>query len=200
MGVLTMGCSNKKLIAQKDQNIASLQEEVESLENQLATQRQMNEDLEQMLSEYKKKEQVWMEEKEGMMQITLDGSATFATASAELSTEGKRIIDSIWQVLERYPDRMILIEGHADSRPIAPSYQYKFKSNWELSSARAHSVLHYVREKYGTDPSKIMAVGCGEHQPIADNMTEKGMATNRRVVITVAPKASRTKKVKGPEA
>jgi chemotaxis protein MotB len=115
---------------------------------------------------------------------------TFRTASDELTREGKDIIDQIWGVIERYPDREILIEGHTDSRPIAPSWRDHFRTNWELSSARAHSVLHYVRGKYNVDPARIGAVGYGEHRPIASNDTADGRKINRRVVITVGPRTS----------
>jgi chemotaxis protein MotB len=198
--LLTMGCSNKKLIAQKDQHIASLQDEISSLESQLATQRQMNDDLSAMLSDYQEKETVWLEEKDGMTQITLDGSATFPTASAKLSTEGKDIIDLIWKVLDDYPDRSILIEGHTDNRPLNPSMYETYRSNWELSSARAHEVLHYIRKNFGTPPERIMAVGCGEFQPIADNATEMGMEKNRRVVITIGAKMKKVQVINQPES
>jgi chemotaxis protein MotB len=199
-GLLAMGCSNKKLIAQKDQDIASLQDEVKSLESQLATQRQMNDDLSAMLSDYKDKENVWLEEKKDLTQITLDGSATFASASAELTTEGKDILDLIWKVLDQYRDRYILIEGHADDQPLKPSMREIYKSNWELSSARALAVLHYVVAKYGTPPDRIKAVGCGEFQPIADNGTEMGRAMNRRVVITIGTTMKKTPVINRPES
>ena len=198
--LLTMGCSNKKLIAQKDQHIASLQGEISSLESQLATQRQMNDDLSNMLSEYQQKEKVWLEEKDGLTQITLDGSATFPTASAKLSAEGKDIIDLIWKVLDDYPGRSILIEGHTDNRQLNPSMYEIYRSNWELSSARAHSVLHYIRKQFGTPPEQIMAVGCGEFQPIADNATEMGMEKNRRVVITIGTKMKKIQVINRPES
>ena len=199
LGVLSMSCSKAKLIAQKDQQIAALQGEVGELQGQLDSQLQLNEDLEKALADYNEKEQVWMREKEGLMQITLDGAATFESARAELSPEAKDIVDRIWEVLRQYPDRTIMIEGHADDRQIARSYQYKYKSNWELSSARAHAVLHYIQKKYGTAPERIVAVGCGEYRPVSDNATEAGRTKNRRVVITVGPKMSKSKEMNKPE-
>lgn len=183
--VIVAGCSQGKLIAQKDQQIATLQNDIADLEGEVETQRQLNEDLEKALADFQDKEQVWMKEKEGMMEIVMDGSVVYSSGSAKLTSEGKDIIDKIWEVLSRYPDREILIEGHTDNVQIAERFQHRFKSNWELSSARAHSVLHYVREKYGINPERIAAVGYGEYRPIADNSTEAGRAQNRRVVITV---------------
>jgi chemotaxis protein MotB len=190
LAVLATGCSNKKLIAQKDSEIAAMQEEIDELQGQLRTQEQLNADLERALANLREKEQVWIEEKKDLTHITLDGSVTFPTASAELTADGRDIIEAIWRVLVNYPDRDILIEGHTDNRPIAPSYRHKYKSNWELSSERAHTILHYVLDKFGGDPEKLGAVGYGEHRPIADNSTKEGMAANRRVVITIGSKSA----------
>jgi chemotaxis protein MotB len=92
-------------------------------------------------------------------------------------------------VVSNYPDREVLIEGHTDDVPIAEKWQYRFKSNWELSSARAHAVLHYVIKTYGLDPGRVAAVGYGEYRPLVTNDTPEGRATNRRVVITVGPRS-----------
>jgi chemotaxis protein MotB len=192
LAAVAMGCSNAKLVAEKDQQIASLQEDISALEADLATQRQMNEELEQKLSGFKEKEKVWIEEKDGLTHITIDGEVTFNTGSTRIKPTGKDILDKIWDVVGQYPDRNILIEGHTDNVPIAERFQYRYKSNWELSSARAHQVLHYVRSQFGVDPKRIAAVGYGEYRPIADNDTEEGRARNRRVVITIGGQLSRT--------
>lgn len=190
------GCSDKEALQQKDATIASLQDEVDrlsgDLEGERARTQQLQSDLDKALSDLRTKESVWMQEKEGLMQITLSGEVTFSSGSTRLTAQGKEILDKIWQVLQNYPERTVLIEGHTDNVPIAPQWQYRFRSNWELSSARAHSVLHYVRDKYNLDPNRIGAVGYGEYRPIASNDTEQGRTMNRRVVITVGPSQTMT--------
>jgi chemotaxis protein MotB len=133
---------------------------------------------------------VWLEEKDGLTFITLDGGATFGTAQADLTNDGTELIDRVWTVLQNYPDRRVLVEGHTDSRPIAPGFRWKYASNWELSSARAHAVLHYLESKYAIEPNRLAAVGYGENDPVADNGSAEGRAQNRRVVITVGSKSS----------
>jgi len=182
------GCSKKALIAQKDAEIADLQSRNHSLEGELEEQKKMTDDLNTQLADLTQQQKVLVEEKDGLTQITLDGAAAFHSADATLTHDGKEAVDRIWSVLENYPDRRILIEGHTDNRRIGENAKQYFPSNWELSSARAHSVLHYVENKYAPEPDRLAAVGYGEFSPIADNDTREGRAQNRRVVITVGSK------------
>jgi chemotaxis protein MotB len=191
VGLMVTGCSNKKLIEQKDAQIVALQDEIDKLEGQVKAETDRNEqlrsDLEKALSDMRKKEQVWINEKENLTQVTLDGEVTFASGSTRITSEGKEILNRVFEVVEQYPDRAVMIEGHTDNVPIAERWQYRFRSNWELSSARANSVRRYVLSSFNIGPQRIGAVGYGEYRPIATNDTEEGRAANRRVVITIAP-------------
>jgi flagellar motor protein MotB len=179
------GCSKKELIAQKDAEIADLQGDKAALEAEVAEQKRMTEDLNRQLGDLQEEKRVLLVEKDNLTFITLDGAATFPTASSELSDEGKEILDRIWDVVQQYPDRSILIEGHADNRPISPSYQWKYPSNWELSSARAHAVLHYLVDSHSAEPRRLAAVGYGENNPLTEDSSSEGLSQNRRVVITI---------------
>jgi len=183
------GCSNnKELLAQKDAQIADLQARTTTLQGQLDEQKRLTDDLNTKLADLQAQQRVLVEERDGLTQITLNGAATFSSANADLTREGREAIDQVWSVLQNYPDRRILVEGHADNRPIRPTFRHVYASNWELSSARALSVLHYVEHKYGPEPDRLAAVGYGEYLPVADNTTASGRALNRRVVITVGSK------------
>ena len=190
------GCSNKKLMEQKDAQIGDLQSEITRLNEQLSNtqndleqQRKMNAQLKGSLSDLEAQKKLWMEEKNGLTHITLDGAATFGTAQAWLTTDAKSTLDRIWGVLKDYPDRRILIEGHTDNRTLSASYRDKFATNWELSTARAQSVLHYLTAKHKVDYARFAVVGYGPSTPIADNGTAAGRAQNRRVVITIGSSA-----------
>lgn len=188
VAVLAAAGCNKGLIKEQKAQIADLESKNHALEGELEEQKKMTDDLNTQLADLQTQQKVLIEEKDGLTQITLDGSASFHSADATLTHDGKETVDRIWSVLENYPDRRILIEGHADNRPIGANGRQFYPSNWELSSARAHSVLHYVEDKYGTEPDRLAAVGYGEFNPIADNETREGRAQNRRVVITVGSK------------
>jgi len=187
------GCAaNKALITEKDAEIARLRKQVDKARTEQTTQKktadQLVADLNKQLADLKQKGQVWITEKENMTLITLPNSALFGSGSVKLTPEGKKAINEIWKTLAKYPQRDISIQGHTDNVPIAKKFQGKYKSNWELSSARAHTVLHYVMTKPDAKPKRLSAVGFGEYRPVADNKTEDGRKKNRRVVIAVGPK------------
>lgn len=193
LAVLSWGCSsNKDLIAQQEQQIADLQGQVSDLENQLAAEKkrsdELNAELETALAEYQKKEQVLLEKIDDKSVITVSDAMMFQSGSVQLTQKATEILDAVADVLGRYPDREIRIAGHTDNVGIGLEFQERFKSNWELSTARATSVLHYLRGKHNLEPNRIAAVGYGEFRPIADNSTPEGRSKNRRVVIEVGPK------------
>jgi chemotaxis protein MotB len=185
VAMIITGCTKRDMIAKKDKQIEDLRAEVMELDVERTFQRRMIGELRRDLDDLRNKHSVWMEQLGSLTKITLDGAATFATARAELTEDAKHVIDRIWPILQKYPDRWILIEGHADDRTIAGNYKWKYRSNWELSSARAHAVLHYLLERYDVEPNRIRAVGCGVYEPVANNSVPEGRARNRRVVITV---------------
>jgi chemotaxis protein MotB len=191
--VVASGCaSNKELITQQEQEIAELQGKVSSLETELAAEKkrssELNSELEGALSEYQAKEQVLLEKIDNKSVITVSEAMMFSSGGVQLTQNATEMLDAVVEVLGRYPDREIRIEGHTDNVGIALEFQGQFKSNWELSTARATSVLHYLRRKHDLDPGHVAAVGYGEYRPVASNDTPEGRSSNRRVVIEVGPK------------
>jgi chemotaxis protein MotB len=84
------------------------------------------------------------------------------------------------------------VEGHSDDQPI---HTAQFRSNWELSTARALAVMTLLVDDSGFDPQKISVAGYGEYRPIADNATPEGRRMNRRVdlvVVATTPQQPRT--------
>lgn len=117
--------------------------------------------------------------------IVMTNAILFASGSVRISDEGKAILDRIWDVVVKYPDREIFIEGHTDNVPIAKKYEGKYRSNWELSASRSLAVLHYVKNHSNATPGRLRIVGYGEANPLADNTTEEGRMQNRRVEIVI---------------
>jgi chemotaxis protein MotB len=113
------------------------------------------------------------------IRLLTDG-VLFDSGQALLKSEAGRVLEPIAQsVLElRNPIR---VEGHTDSRAISTA---QFPSNYELSSARALSVVHYLRS-HGVPGRRLQGVAFGEFRPRGDNATEAGRAENRRIEVLV---------------
>jgi chemotaxis protein MotB len=187
------GCSgNKKLMAQQEQELAAFQANIDALEKSLNEEKsrseRLNADLQEALADLEESEKLYLQLERDLTTITIPDAVTFASSSRRITKEGKEILDKVWGVLSDYQGYRIMVEGHTDDVQIAEQFTGRYASNWELSSARAHAVVHYLIEKHGADPERLSAIGYGEHQPVADNSTPEGRAKNRRVVIAVRTK------------
>ena len=128
--------------------------------------------------------------------ITFVDEVLFDSGKAVLKKKGVSILDKVVSVIkQKVADRNMGIEGHTDNQPIKYS---GWKSNWELSTARAATVLHYL-ENTGINPKKLQATGFGEHRPVASNDTKKGRQQNRRVEIVILPARGAGKAFYGEE-
>ncbi len=116
----------------------------------------------------------------GLIVTIVTDQVLFASGSADLAAAGVPILDVVAQALAAVPND-ISIEGHTDSRPISNS---RYRSNWELSTARATSVLQYLL-LHGIDAKRMTPAGHGDTMPVGDNATVEGAAQNRRVEIIV---------------
>ncbi|MCW5960192.1 MAG: OmpA family protein [Pyrinomonadaceae bacterium] len=112
--------------------------------------------------------------------VSLSEAGFFAPGDAAVSAEAKQVLDEISSSINE-TEFSIRVEGHTDSVPISNS---KYPSNWELSTARASSVLIRLMEN-GIAPERLSAAGYGGFQPVADNSTPEGRAKNRRVDVVI---------------
>jgi chemotaxis protein MotB len=113
----------------------------------------------------------------------------FSPASTELTERGEVLLGDLAEVLRLHPGELS-IEGHADNRPI---HNENYPSNWELSSARAARVVRFLVE-HSIPAQRMRAIGYSDTRPKADNTTEDGRTSNRRVtlVLELAPAPSKT--------
>lgn len=117
------------------------------------------------------------------VQLTLNGALLFDSAKADIRSDAVPIVDKVGDILDNYSGRMIEIVGYTDSVPLLDDPKYD--DNWDLSSARAKSVLMYLVNNKGMDLTKMKASGRGENDPVASNDTAEGRAQNRRVEIKI---------------
>ncbi len=115
--------------------------------------------------------------------ISLAADSFFRPASAEVDIEAAReTLQKAASFLVSLPDRTFRIEGHTDSTPTDPDGPWE--TNWELSSARATNVLHYLVD-FGVNERQFQVAGFADTEPLADNETPEGRAYNRRVDIVI---------------
>jgi len=118
---------------------------------------------------------------EQFVKITLETPVLFSLGSAELNPKMLKILDDIARIIKLLPNK-IIIEGHTDNLPVIGG---KYGSNWELSIARALSVLEYFTVIKRLPAEKFTIAGYGEYKPIAPNDTEESRSLNRRIEIYI---------------
>jgi chemotaxis protein MotB len=127
------------------------------------------------------KDQMTVRGNELWIEIELNSSLLFTSGDALPTDMAFNIIEKIAKILAPY-DNPVHIEGFTDSLPINTA---QFPSNWELSTARAASIVRMLAMD-GVNPGRLAAVGYGEFRPVADNALAEGRARNRRVVLVVS--------------
>ena len=128
------------------------------------------------------KEQVAMNAKEAAKKPMLVTTVNFGSGQTGLSSKAKGMLDGIVDQLMA-SDAKIRVEGHADGTPVLRG---SYRSNWDLSQARANSAAKYLKSK-GIDAARIEAVGVAHTKPIAPQNTAAGRTMNRRVEVILLP-------------
>jgi len=128
-----------------------------------------------------------VEMNDGEILMRLSDSILFASGSAKLVPSAMPLMRDIGGLFKQAQESigMVRIEGHTDNRPISNG---EFADNWQLSSARAYTVLSYLKDNRMVTQNKLSYTAYGEQHPIASNATEKGKAKNRRVDFVIVRK------------
>ena len=122
--------------------------------------------------------------KDGNVYVSLEEKLLFKSGSDVVDPKGKEALKSLVSVLNNTKDITVLIEGHTDNVPIKTK---QFEDNWDLSTARATSIVRIMTTDYGFDVNRITASGRGQFHPIKTNDTDEGRAGNRRTEIILSP-------------
>lgn len=170
--------------------IKPILERPEPVAKEIIKEHEENLQLEQIAGEFMRsfedlifEEHLTVETKEDWIEISLNESVVFESGGVEPIHEALDVIEKIALIMADRSNA-ILVEGHTDNIPIRSSV---FPSNWELSAARAASVVRYLALE-GVNPDQLGAVGFGEFKPLARNDTPEGRLKNRRVVILISKK------------
>ena len=117
--------------------------------------------------------------KDNGVALTISAPVLFELGSDQLKSESFPLLENVFDIARGWPN-IIRIEGHTDNQRITGG---AFESNWDLSFARALSVLKFAQDFSKIHPSRLAPVAYGEYRPIADNSTPEGQAINRRIEI-----------------
>jgi chemotaxis protein MotB len=126
-----------------------------------------------------------VEVKNGKVYVSMSDKLMFKSGVADMEPKGTEALKLLADVLVKNPDIDVLVEGHTDNVPIKTAL---YKDNWDLSVARAASVVRTLTVNYKVSPKQVTPAGRGEFFPKADNATLEGRAKNRRTEIILSPK------------
>jgi len=144
-------------------------------------------EIETSLKEQIAQKDVKIEEIEGMLKVTFVDKILFDSGSTKIKEKGKEILMTLAESLVADTDNTIVVEGHTDNVDIRWPLRERFPSNWELSTARAASVVRFLQEQANIKPERLTASGYSFHRPIAANDTEETRSQNRRIEIILVP-------------
>ncbi len=182
--------SEKKVL---EATIAQLQKSIEQLSGEssenaklAAAAKKRLETFQKMLSQFKsmvESGKLKIKIVNNKMIVEMASAILFPSGSDKLSDEGSEALTQVAGILADIKERTFQVAGHTDNVPIKNK---RFKSNWDLSSARAVSVVKHLIDN-GVSDANISAAGYADTQPAADNNTEEGKAQNRRIEIVLQP-------------
>jgi len=166
-------------LSEKEQMIADLMKAQEAARKRAAVYQNLVNKFQKMISSGKLKVSV----RKGRMIVQMSDKILFDPGKAKLKKEGSEALLEVTVVLAGIAERQFQVAGHTDNIPIKTR---RFKSNWELSTARAVNVVKFMA-KNGMDPSRLSAAGYGPFDPVGDNSKDEGRQLNRRIEITLMP-------------
>jgi chemotaxis protein MotB len=177
----------KLLSSESKMTIADQAKRLKNLQNIIQSQRDVMSNLKnsiaQALLNYKADElSVYI--KDGNVYVSLEEKLLFKSGSDVVNPQGKEALKTLAKVLNGTKDVTVLIEGHTDNVPIKTTL---FSDNWDLSTARATSIVRILTKDNGFDPALITASGRGQFHPVKSNETAEGRAGNRRTEVILSP-------------
>jgi len=167
---------------------ASLEQERAAKEAEIQRLTKTHEDLTKSLEAEIAKGDIKIRQVRDRLTINMVDRVLFDSGQAKVKPAGLKVLKQVSDILKKVADKQIRIEGHTDNVPIRGKLKERYPTNWELSTARATSVVRYLIEDGGVDRANLLAVGYAENRPVASNDAEEGRTANRRIEIVLYPK------------
>lgn len=164
-----------------DENIDALLDGLEEWEKKADALAQLMTGVENYLEQHELGDVITAKRTEEGVILVLQDSILFESAEAEILESGMPFLNEVGELLVGIANK-VRVEGHTDNRPIST---YRYPSNWELSGARAGSVVRYFIDELDLQEDRFLIAGYGETRPVVDNSSPENWAQNRRVEIVI---------------
>ncbi len=183
----------QSVIRQKDSTIGKLtldlgltQAMIREKENTISDLDKTRREIETSLKEQIAQKDIKIEEIEGKLRVTFLDKILFDSGSTKIKDGGKEILLTLAESFGADTDKTIVVEGHTDNVEIGYPLRKRFPSNWELSTARAASVVRFLQEKANISPERLTASGFSFYRPVVPNDKDT-RSQNRRIEIILVP-------------
>ncbi len=177
----------KALSTESKMTIADQAKRLKDLQNMIQSQKDVMTRLKNSISDALmnyKTDELAVYTKDGNVYVSLAEKLLFKSGSDVVNPKGKEALKSLAKVLNSTKDFTVMIEGHTDNVPIKTTL---FEDNWDLSTARATSIVRILTKDNGFDPNRITASGRSQFHPVNPNETAEGRAGNRRTEVILSP-------------
>lgn len=175
-----LATTSKMTIAEQAKRLRNLQQMIQS---QKDVMNNLKNSIADALMNYKTDE-LYVYIKDGNVYVSLAEKLLFKSGSDVVNPKGREALKSLAMVLKSTKDITVMIEGHTDNVPIKTKV---FADNWDLSTARATSIVRLLTKESGFDANRITASGRSEFHPVKTNETAEGRAGNRRTEVILSP-------------
>jgi chemotaxis protein MotB len=193
-----------KLVDENNRYLNTIEDQkgtIEGLENELKKERSVVQQKDKEISDLEKtraeietslKEQIAqknikIEEIEGKLKVTFVDKILFDSGSVKIKPKGREVLLTLADSFKDNKKQSIVVEGHTDDVQIGSALQDRFPTNWELSAARATSVVRFLQEKGTIEPERLTASGFSFYKSVDTNETDEGRKQNRRIEIILIP-------------
>lgn len=180
----------QNLKAQSDESKLTIEAQAKRLENFqniIQTQSDIMHNLKNSIAEALmnyEADELSVYQKDGKVYVSLQEKLLFKSGSDAVDPKGKEALKKLAQVLKSTKDINVIIEGHTDDVPIKTN---QYKDNWDLSTARATTIVRILTKDNGFDEKRITAAGRSQFHPVLANNTDEGRAGNRRTEVILSP-------------
>ncbi|THI90468.1 MAG: chemotaxis protein MotB [Nitrospira sp. CG24A] len=178
----------EQLLQEQARLATILEQERLAKEEEITRLTRTQEELSKSLQDEIAKGNITIQQVRDRLTINMVDRVLFDSGQAQVKPAGVKVLKQVSDILKTVTDKQIRIEGHTDNVPISSKLQGHFKTNWELSTARATTVVRYLIDQGSVNRQHLSAVGYADTQPRASNDSEEGRSSNRRIEIVLYPK------------